>query len=764
MLDLSTEFSKEMFSDNRNFLAFLDVTLSDGTVLNLENKDVWQNSLKIEDATSASGTFSIGAAVTGKMTVTLNNIYDTFSEYDFADAEVIVWIGLQLAAGLEKIRVGTYIVDEADYNGSTITLSCLDFMSKLDIPYTNSKLIYPAKISSIMQDVCVCCGIIMASADFDNRNYEVMERPTDEALTFGDIVAMVAQIAGCWAKMDAHGRLKLDWYKMEEFEKYLSLDGGQFDSYTPYLTGEDIDGGNFADYSSGDGVDGGKFENQKEYHHIFSTKSISMSTDDVVITGIRVTEEFEETETEIPQTWLEGEEGYVIEISGNALIQKGRAQIVAEFLYDKVVGMRFRPLTVEALSNPSVEAGDIAYVTDRKQNSYQTFISTREFNLGGTQRLTCDAETPSRNRATQYSEMTKAVVKARKERKKELTAYDLAIRQLTNLMTQSFGVFKTEEKQEDGSIIYYLHNKPELATSSIIWKMTADAFGVSIDGGNTWNAGMDANGNAVVNVLSAIGINADWINTGDLVVGGNQTNIDGCIKIYDAEGKCVCSMSKDGIIFDSANIQLDKESNMTLWGDVIANSLSVKDEIRITTQYGPNAIFPSSQALCAAVASNPFDGGVGNATCLHVGSEFTFVEIPAVYSGQGMVNNLSTNNAMISGFQKEEYAFEISPPSGVYNVTCVGTVHQSGVFMLVEGEMFVHATLAAGKAHKTPVTIFDITPPNHRNLRVISNDGTYIFEVTLDTSGYLTVRNLSTEDYETAEDSYIPFRFDYTLL
>lgn len=62
--------------------------------------------------------------------------------------------------------------------------------------------------------------------------------------------------------------------------------------------------------------------------------------------------------------------------------------------------------------------------------------------------------------------MTKAVVKARKQTQRQLSAYDLAVQQLTNLMTQSFGVFKSEEVLEDGSIIYYMHNKPERATSS----------------------------------------------------------------------------------------------------------------------------------------------------------------------------------------------------------------------------------------------------------------------------------------------------------
>lgn len=533
MIDLSTEFKNEMFNDNRDFLPFLDITLKDGTVLNLKKEDVWQNSFKVEDATSASNTFTIGAAVTGKLSVTLNNIYDKFSEYDFADADVIVYVGMQLSETLENIRVGTYTIDEPSYDGSTIGISCLDNMAKFDRPYSESSLKYPASASEILLDACECCGVALITVNFPNKDYVVQNRPKDDALTFGDIVAMVTQIAGCWAKMDAYGRLKLGWYDMSVFEQNQIIDGGTYNTATtPYSDGYSVDGGNFSYYSSGDSSDGGTFADQTKFHHIYSTKSFSISTDDVVITGVKVTEEFEETETEKKGTYLAGSDGYVIDVSGNALIQKGQARTVATYLYNRVGGMRFRPLSVETLANPSIEAGDIAYVTDRKQNTYQCFISSRTFTIGGSESIVCDAETPSRNSAKTFSDMTKAIVKARNETQKKISAYDLAVQQLTNLMAQSFGVFKSEEVLEDGSIIYYMHNKPERANSSTIWKMTADAFAVSTDGGKTWNAGIDSSGNAVVNVLNAIGINADWINAGTIRsatidIGNSSFMVDG---------------------------------------------------------------------------------------------------------------------------------------------------------------------------------------------------------------------------------------------
>lgn len=573
MLDLSTEFKNEMFNDNRDFLPFLDITLKDGTVLNLTKEDVWQNSFKVEDATSASNTFTIGAAVTGKLSVTLNNIYDKFSEYDFADAVVVAYVGMQLSKTLEKIRVGTYTIDEPSYDGSTISISCLDNMAKFDKPYTNSSLKYPAKLGVIFKDACNCCGVSLVSANFPNKDYVVKNRPKDDAITFGDVVAMVAQLAGCWAKMDVYGRLKLGWYDMSIFEQNNGFDGGTFrTATTPYSDGDTADGGNFSNYLNGDFIDGGTFAGQVQFHHVYSTSSFNVSTDDVVITGVKVIEEFEETEKEKRGTYLAGSEGYVIDISGNALIQKGQAKTVANYLYNRVGGMRFRPLSVETLANPSIESGDIAYVTDRKQNTYQSFISTRTFTLGGSESITCDAETPSRNNATRFSEMTKAVVKARNETQKQISAYDLAVQQLTNLMAQSFGVFKSEEVLEDGSVIYYMHNKPERVNSSIIWKMTADAFAVSTDGGKTWNAGIDSSGNAVVNVLNAVGINADWINAGTIRTVTIDIG-DGSFTV-DASGNV--KITKGSINIADA-FKVDSSGNLTASNANIGGKITSKD-------------------------------------------------------------------------------------------------------------------------------------------------------------------------------------------
>lgn len=94
-----------------------------------------------------------------------------------------------------------------------------------------------------------------------------------------------------------------------------------------------------------------------------------------------------------------------------------------------------------------------------------------------------------------------------------LDAYDVKLAQMNELAANTLGFYYTEEKTADGSIIAYRHDKAKLSESKIIYKNGIDGFFLSVDGGQTWKAGFDSNGDAVLNILYAIGIQSKWINT-----------------------------------------------------------------------------------------------------------------------------------------------------------------------------------------------------------------------------------------------------------
>ncbi len=276
----------------------------------------------------------------------------------------------------------------------------------------------------------------------------------------------------------------------------------------PYTSGDNADGGNFEDYNSGDAYDGGTFDDFSKYHHIYSiTTKPTIGTDDIVITGIKV------INNDTGASALYGSEEYALVIEDNPFIS-GRESETAAFVGAKIVGMRFRQFSATARSNPLIQAGDPAYIT-HKGNTYQGYITRYVFKISQTMEVSCDAESPQKNSSAGLSEKTRVIMTARRVAKQEITTYDLAVQQITNLIAYGYGMYTTEEPQPDGSKKYYMHNKPTIAESSVVWTINSNGLAISTDHGVTW--GVDTNGNMLVNVLTAIGINATWINAGEII-------------------------------------------------------------------------------------------------------------------------------------------------------------------------------------------------------------------------------------------------------
>lgn len=511
MRDISDRFKNEQNNDNRNYLKYADITLTDGTVINLTNADFWSNGMKFEDSVSDDNTFNIGSANINTLNLSINNFDGKYTDYDFTDATVICYVGIELEpedtsalldttgdkildttgneiivhknALIEKIRICTMTVIDTPYQNTTIIeLECEDNMRKFDRDYSASKLKYPATRKQIIQDACKVCGVTLDTLNFYQDSYQIPARPDDEALTFRQVIAWTCQIGCQYARCDKYGRLTIKWYDTE-------------------IT----DANRVA---------------------INSTNGFTPNLDDVVITGVQVTEYLESTSTdEEASSYLYGEEGYVLKISENKLIPQGTGEVVASIIGEKCVGMSFRPFETECLTDIVLEAGDAVLITDRKGNKYKSYLTNVVLQPGSFEQISCNAESAARNSSKTYSIVTQAAVDARKSVWRERTTREQALQEFKDRLDNSTGVYTTVQTQQDGSQIFYLHDKPTLAESQAVWKMTAEAWGVSTDGGQTWNGGMTVDGDTIVRILNAVGVNADWINAGAITV----TDTDGSI-------------------------------------------------------------------------------------------------------------------------------------------------------------------------------------------------------------------------------------------
>lgn len=503
MRNLSTEFKEQQNSGNRNYLKYADFTFTDGSTLSITDKDLWSNGFKFEDAVSQSGSFDIGAAIVNKLTLQINNFSGKYTDYIWDGARVVCHIGLELSTGIEKIRICTMTVTDAPYqNTAIISLTCEDSMRLFDRDYSDSKLTYPATRLQIIQDACEVCGVTLQSTRFDNDDLVIQNRPDDSSITFRQVIAWVAQMGCQWAKSDEYGRLCLGWYEREVPDKFYNL------VETPW---KDTDGNDILDTTGAQII-------------TIMQKGIT-STDtngftpwlyDVEITGVKVAEYVENSSQNEAKTYQSGKSGYVIEISDNKLIQEGSGEKICQIIADRCVGLKFRPFTTGALTNIAWEAGDTIEISDRNGKQYKSFLTSVALNPGTFEQLECSAKSVSRNKQKQYTLGQQVQAENKKNLRDERTAREKALEELSKRLAESSGTYTTVETQPDGSNIYYLHNKPQLSDSDIVWKMTAEAWAVSTDGGQHWNGGMTVDGDVIARILTATGVNADWINTGTI--------------------------------------------------------------------------------------------------------------------------------------------------------------------------------------------------------------------------------------------------------
>lgn len=583
------------------YLKYADITLTDGTVLNLTSANLWQNGMEFEDSVSNDSSFDIGSAIINVLNLSINNFDGEYSDYDFEGAEVICYVGLQIenedtselldSAGeqildstgdtiivhknavIEKTRICTVtVIEQPEDETVTIDLTCEDNMRKFDRNYSDSKLKYPATRGQIVRDACEVCGVTLQTLNFYRDDYIVQNRPNDEALTFRQVLQWVAQIGCQWMRCDEYGRLCINWYGSVNEEELTVDELGVLktqDGSNVNLNFSNSDGALSADNGTlleNDGILRLFATDEKgNISEIETTYGFTPHHTDVVITGVKVTE-YSESSSDNPQTYMVGTEGYVLGISGNKLIRVGDGQTIASMIAEKCVGMRFRPFESECPTDVALEAGDSLIIVDRNGKIYTSLLTTTTLKPGSGQKIACNAKSAAKNSSTRYSQATQAFVAAKNMVKQEKTEREKALEEFGKRIDSATGVYTTVELQENGSKIFYLHDKPTLAESQAIWKMTSEAWGVSTDGGQTWNGGMTVDGDTIVRILTAVGLNADWINTGAITVRDESGNI-----IFQVD------MDTKKVIISGDNVQIGGKTATKAISDSLAESKAYSD-------------------------------------------------------------------------------------------------------------------------------------------------------------------------------------------
>lgn len=495
MINVTNQLKTESLL-NSNYYVTANAVLRDGTTLNLEKEDFYLDGNGIVDS-SDSGDFPIGVAIEKTATLALVNDDNRFSDYNFAGAQFTLFLNLQLSDRLENIRRGTFIVSKKPATSDEINLTLLDYMSKAETGY-NTNLVFPCSVREVLEDACQQTGIVLGDTTFKNADYQVQKKP--ENTTFRAVIGMVAALAGGNARIDENDNLRI-----------VTFDDGADVITLETVPWYDINGSNILDIGSNE------IETvlERKGFNPNAIRNLTYDVDDVVVTGVKYTD----NETE----YKYGMDGYVITIDNKLL--NGNEQTGVDLIGKELVGMRLRPFSCDSIAVGYATFGDRITFSDIKGNIYYSYLTDVDFAFSGSTSFSCNAKSMEDIDADYPDSMQVEVDNAKKDSEKKITAYDAKLKQMNELAANTLGFYFTEEIQPDGSSISYRHDKPSLKDSKVIYKTGVNGFFLSVDGGNTWKAGFDSNGDAVLNILYAIGIQSDWINTRGFTAKDNDGNI-----------------------------------------------------------------------------------------------------------------------------------------------------------------------------------------------------------------------------------------------
>lgn len=582
MINVSDAF-KQKLQDGERVWQEVEITFPDGTVKTVKNEIMGEN-CTFSDCAESSG-FPIGCVICKSMTLELDNASDQWENYNFYMAKVHAYLKMQTSVSspavtdelldenydpildqsdsailatkaatedrIETIDKGVYTITTPEQYGEILSFTALDDMYKANATYT-SKLVLPQTIINLVRDACDTLNIPFGGT-MQHGNLIISEIP--ENMTFRQLFGWAAMLETANARLDNRGYLQfIRWDFSNVQEDYGAI--ADADGNITFKGGANVDSDNFISPAGNWTIDNDGFltliesatDTSEKLKDFFTSPTVS--SDDIIITGIKLKNRENEA--------MYGSTGYVLELE-NDLVVDSDLETVAAQIGDSIIGVKFRNMSGELAYNPLIEFGDMAYTYDRRWNRYITPLTDVSCSVNGKTTVKTQADDPIRGMSKFVSDGTKAIVEARRLAKIEKTEREKAIERLAGMLVSSSGLYMTQEPQQDGSIVYYMHNKSTLEESDIIWKLTAEAFAVSVDGGKTYPYGFAVTGELITRLLYAEGINATYIDAGVLTV-------------KDKSGKVIFMVD-----MDKKSVYMDPDT-LTIGGMSLSKKLASMDE------------------------------------------------------------------------------------------------------------------------------------------------------------------------------------------
>lgn len=547
-----------------------DITLyGTNDTIHLTEQDILQGGLTIDRYCISGSRIEIGSAIASELSLTLDNNDGRFNDIVFEGAELFVKIGIKKwearkweKAVIHYVPMGYFTVDNSPRKLSSISLSALDRMVMFDRECKPTDISFPIDISTLLVKICTKCNVSLAtdSSQLTNSQYIVQNFPEGETITYRQILMWIAEITGTCAFIDWDGKLRLEWYS-EESSVTLSPD---------------------VRYSS------------------------DINDKTVKITGVQA-------KIDDDTIYLQGTSEYAFNIESNGLLQKN-IEIVVTALYEKLKDFSYTPYSCVVKPFVHLYPLDRVFFEDKKGNKVSSIVTNTTFTMNANLQLSGQGETETSDGYAKANPMTKQestiINSVKKIINTQVTSRQQALLNLNETIVNSLGLYRSEEVRNDGSVIYYYHDKADKAESSVIYTFRAGGFAWTDNWNNgnpVWQNGIDKSGNAVLKILSANQINADHIEAGSITadrlsVEFTQTLVTGDELSENTETLRQEFIAADGVLKSEINATTtEKLKEYSTTAEMNSAIDIVKDRISLVVTETDNGNVINSASIITAI-------------------------------------------------------------------------------------------------------------------------------------------------------------------
>lgn len=323
------------------------LTLSSGTELKGGSPGSAVKSLTLHTAVNAGQEFTIGSA---------------FSDYIEAEIWADPGGSLQITAGDaltyyrqddagNRPKVGVFYAEKPTRTKrNSYKVTAYDTMSKLDADFSGwlraNQAQFPKTIWQLVQLACQRAGVALASSSLPiNGSYSVQAFYADD-LTCRQIISWAAEAAGCYAHMNADGKLQFLTYTDKRSTAKITPDGAS--NSTAYYA----DSLSYEDYTV----------------KAIEKVQIRQSDSDV---GVIYPDSTTATNT------------YAVQ--GNLLLTTGteaNLKTVAQNLYNVLKSVTYTPCKVSVPSGSGLTCGQIVHVKDARGREFDTYLMSATISSG----------------------------------------------------------------------------------------------------------------------------------------------------------------------------------------------------------------------------------------------------------------------------------------------------------------------------------------------------------------------------------------------